>query len=94
MIKKGDVDNFSKQLSDQVQEFDTSIKKFRFIIDSINDAWNGADALNYVNIMREKYAISLTEIKDILKDYEEYLNLVPEAYSTLDETFASKHIEV
>lgn len=94
MINKSDVTNYGKQIVNYSEEFNDEIKKMLGLIDSINEIWNGADALKYINIMKEKYIVGLDEIKSVVEEYGEYLKMVPDTYAAVDEVFSSKNIEV
>lgn len=92
-INSSDVVKYGKKIADYTNDFNDEIKKLNALIESINEIWNGADALKYINVMKEKYVAELNEIKKILDDYSEYLIMVPETYETLDEVFSTKSID-
>lgn len=94
VINKSDITNYGNQIVDYSSEFKAEIKKFNALIESINTVWDGADALKYINVMKEKYIIGLEEIKSVLDEYGNYLKKVPETYSVVDEVFSSKNIDV
>ncbi len=93
-IDKNNTNNIGKKIKENTDNIENDIKKLENVIESINSAWEGADALKYVNSMKEKYVNSLQEFNNILKEYSEYLSNVSGAYSILDETFSSKNINV
>lgn len=94
IINKEETSKLGNEIVDNAIEFDANIKKFNMLIDSINNAWEGADSLKYVNTMKEKYSIGLEELKEFIKLYGTYLKSVPNAYGILDEIFSSKSIDV
>lgn len=94
VISKSDITNYGSQIVDYSSEFKDEIKKFSALIESINTVWDGADALKYINTMKEKYIVGLEEIKSVLDEYGNYLKKVPETYSAVDEVFSSKNIDV
>lgn len=94
VINKSDIVNYGNQIVDYSSEFQDEIKKFSALIESINTVWDGADALKYINVMKEKYIVGLEEIKGVLDEYGKYLKKVPETYSAIDEVFSSKNIDV
>lgn len=94
IINKSNITNYGNQIIDYSNEFKLEIKKFSALIESINTVWDGADALKYINTMKEKYITGLEEIKSILDEYGNYLKKVPETYSTVDEVFSSKNIDI
>ncbi len=93
-INVSDVASYGKQMVECSGMFDDSVKEFNALIDAINTIWDGADALKYVNTMREKYIVGLNELKEYMLEYGTYLQKVPESYSALDEVFSSKNIDV
>lgn len=93
-INKDEVEKYGNEIIELSEEFNQNTKKVLSLIEAINTAWEGADATKYINTMKEKHIRDLEEISNILKTYGTYLRSVPETYSALDETFASKSIEV
>ena len=94
LISKSDIINYGNQIVEYSSEFNDQIRKLNALIESINTAWEGADALKYINVMKEKYIVGLDEMKDVLEDYGNYLRKVPDTYSAIDEVFSSKTIDV
>lgn len=94
LIKKSDILNYGNQIIDYSSEFKDEINKFNALIESINSIWNGSDALKYINVMKEKYIVGLEEMKTVLDDYGNYLNKITETYSSVDEVFSTKNIDV
>ena len=94
LIDNYNVTNYGKQIEDYANELDDEIKKFSTLIESINEVWNGSDALKYINIMKERYIVGLDELKSLLNEYGDYLTKVPDTYASLDEVFMTKHIDV
>lgn len=94
LIDKESVKKSGRDILAYSEEFLIYIKRFEAIIDSINNVWNGNDALKYINVMKEKYALGLEELDDVIKDYGLYLEKVPTTYDTLDEIFSSRNIDV
>lgn len=86
--------NYGKQVEGYASELGDEINKLRRVIELINEAWNGADALKYINVMKEKYILGLEEMKTILEEYGVYLTKISDTYSSLDEAFMTKHIDV
>ena len=91
-IKKSSITNSGKQICEASLDFLSDVKKFETIISDINNAWDGADSLKYVNKLKESYVNRLNELGENLKEYGEYLVNVSKVYDLLDETFANKNI--
>jgi len=94
LIKKSDILNYGNQIINYSNEFKDEINKFNALIDSINTIWEGSDALKYINVMKEKYIVGLEEMKNVLDEYGDYLTKVTETYSSVDEVFSTKNIDV
>lgn len=77
-----------------LEEFGNQISKLLAVIENINSAWDGDDALSYINILKERYIVNLNEFLKVMNDYSDYLKNVPGAYELLDEIFSSKVIDV
>jgi len=94
LIKKSDILNYGNQIINYSNEFKDEINKFNALIDSINTIWEGSDALKYIKEMKEKYIVGLEEMKNVLDEYGDYLTKVTETYSSVDEVFSTKNIDV
>jgi hypothetical protein len=93
-ISKSTVSKNGSTIIQYSEEFSACIKKFLYIVDSINIAWEGNDSLKYINTMKEKLIPGLEELNSCIKDYGVFLKNVPNAYDILDETFSTKSIDV
>lgn len=76
------------------ENIDIDINNILDLLDKINTAWKGQDATAYINAMKDKYVKGLMELSSCIKDYGTYLIKVPAAYEMLDNTFASKNINI
>lgn len=94
IINEPNIANYGKQIIDYSNKFEDEIKKFSMLIDEINTIWEGKDAVKFVNTINEKHKVKFEELKGILDEFGEYLEQVPNTYSTLDDTFSSKYIDV
>ncbi len=79
---------------DCCQQIEDEIVKYSHIIDKINAAWEGEDALKYINNMRSFHVPKFNAILEVLNSYAEYLKKVPGPYETIDEVYATKTIDV
>lgn len=77
-----------------VDNFGTTINEFSTNIGEIKNIWEGEDELKYAYAMEEVCIPALNTIKEVFEQYGEYLQKVSKTYETLDETFATKTIEV
>ena len=94
MIHKSPTAFRGRKIVEDSVEFNENVTRLLDIIESINAVWDGQDALKYINVMRDKHIVGLRHMADIIGEYGEYLAQVPEAYALLDESFASKNINV
>lgn len=94
MINKTQTSKYGEKLISYTNSFEDDIKKITAIIENINLAWEGNESLKYVNVMKEKYIAGLQELKDVLEDYGTYLKKVSDSYSSVDEVYSSKKINV
>lgn len=88
------VKSYGDQMIEFTDDFKTGMTKFGTIIESINTIWDGADALEYVNSMMNNYLPMLNEVQQLFESYAEFLQIVPEPYQTLDESYAARSISV
>lgn len=94
VVNKDFVIKSGNDIIQYAESFDSYIKRFVSIIESINTVWEGNDSLKYINTMKEKYVVGLEELNQFIKDYGQYLKNIPNAYEILDEVFSSKNIDV
>ncbi len=94
MIVKSNVAKAGSEVISSAELFNADIKRLLAIIESINTVWNGADALSYINILRDKYIVDLNKMSESITAHGDYLKKVPEAYTIFDESFASQNIDV
>ena len=92
-VEKNNIKKYGDEIIGYTEDLKGCINQFASIIDSINGAWEGADALKYINAMKDKYVTGLNELNSVIKDYGTYLKTVPDAYTALDEAFSSKKID-
>lgn len=94
ILSKTETTKIGNEIIEYSDDLEAEIKEFLSIIDSINTAWDGADALKYINTLKQKYVVNLEELQGLVKEYGQYLSNVSGAYTTLDESFTSKSIDV
>lgn len=93
-INKSTVTRKANTILEECEDLEKISNRFLAVIDNINTAWTGADALKYVNNLKEKYVTELNNLTDVVKEYGNYMKNVPEAYDILDEIFESETIDV
>ena len=91
VINGSDVSNYGRQLLDFCDELEEQNKKIDTLINEIN---LGLDALEYIKKMRDECCVFLRKTQKATVDFGNYLAKIPDVYSTLDEVFSSKNIEV
>lgn len=94
IIDKQSVRKVANQMNEYANDFSKEIEKLSNIIDNINIAWKGDDALKYINLLKTKYFEDLTETKKQIKKYSKYLENIPEAYDALEDTYTNKSINI
>lgn len=93
-IKKSTITSYGKQMCDISSDFLSNVNRLENVIEGINNAWDGADALKYINTLRENYISRLNKVADDINKYGEYLINTSGAYDLLDEIFSNKNIDV
>ena len=58
-IDEAGIKGTSDRLAEEARILLAQINMLDRTIDDINEAWQGADALKYINVMREKYVVYL-----------------------------------
>ena len=84
------VENLQMQ-KDNIDKYASSLKTS---VDSINNAWKGADATLYMSKMNDDYSILLSDFTKCLQSYIDFLNQVFSEYEKHDNEYESKAIEV
>lgn len=93
-VEDASINHLVAKLSQNVDDLDTEINKMINIVDRIKVAWQGPDATKYVEAIESKYILGLRELENKLNNYTEHLKNIPEVYETLDDAYATRHIEV
>lgn len=93
-VKKTEINKISNNILQNAESFNSEIQKLLSTIDNISLAWEGADALEYIAALKDKYIIGLQELNDMVERYGNYLKNIPEPYQVLDENFLNKKIDV
>lgn len=93
-VKKDEIQAISSNILDNANYLNDEIKKLNDVIEKINIAWEGADALEYIEAMRFKYVKGLEYLTDMVERYGNYLGKIPDAYTLLDESFENRKINV
>lgn len=93
-VDEAGITSVSNKIKNEIDNMINKIKNLDNVIENINEVWQGNDALKYINKMREKYLVALDELSDLLEDYQKFLSNIPGAYSTLDEAFKAKNLDV
>lgn len=75
-------------------DFNSEINKLSGVIDSINLAWEGSDALKYINAMKNAYIPKLENLSEEISTYGQKLWKVPKIYQELDDMFGNKNIDI
>ncbi len=63
------------------------------LIERLSSEWQGEDAKEYIDHMRDNEISELKRIGDILERYCSYLKQVPEVYQLCDEAYSGKVID-
>ncbi len=79
-INDSEINKSSEIILSNVSDFDSDINKLNGIIDSINIAWNGSDALKYINAMKNSYIPKLKELSEMIKEYSKTLKYTKTSY--------------
>lgn len=77
-----------------VSDFNNEINKLNSVIDSINLAWEGADALKYINAMKDAYIPRLQNLSEEINQFGQGLWNIPKLYQALDDMFGNKNIDI
>ncbi len=91
-INRGAIGKTGNNIVVIANDIQSEINKIAAIVNDINSAWEGEDATKYVNTMHDTFLPKMKEFKDAITEYGTWLEKVPDAYSALDESFASKKL--
>lgn len=92
---------YTKNINDCATEYEGSIedlrseyKKINTSLENLKKYWQGDRATKFFNATINTYLPELKTAIDSLEDYEKFISNVPKVYSTLDNSYASKKIDV
>ena len=95
IIVDGDqIQNAGNVIKEYANTLQSKIKEIESALDKINVAWQGEDAISYLNSMRSKYIVALQKLEERVDTIAEYLKKVPNTYGALDDSYGSKNIGV
>jgi hypothetical protein len=94
MITKSNTEKRGSKIMATSDDFKNDVKELLSIVETINKAWQDDQSLTHINTLRDKYIVNLFNLGFAMEKYGEYLNKVPQAYTMLDESFASRNIQV
>ena len=92
-INYDQVARLSNEFGNSIEEFKQCINLLSNIVSKVDDAWDGEDALAFIDMMRNENISKLWEFYGYLNVYQQYLSNVPKAYQILDECFSEKRID-
>ena len=94
VITQANVANVVSELRAEQEKIDSYKKNLDSELDSINQAWEGADATKYTQKMRDDYNVLLEAFSKSLASYISFLEKVYGEYERFDSEYAGKSIEV
>ena len=93
LIDKGQVSKIASSIVSDTEDLKKEIDNLLNSIEKLNTIWQGKDATKYVTGLKEDCILELNKYHDILQDYGNYLQNVPQGYDILDSIFSSKNID-
>ncbi len=94
IVKKDEINQCANKLINSSEELRNELLIVQSVLNSINDAWAGLDAIKYIKVLEQKYILELEKLSDCIENYGNYLKGVPDDYARVDEIYASKKINV
>lgn len=93
-INRVEATKASREIMLSAETFESDVKKFLAIIENLNIAWEGQDALKLINVLRDKYVPMLNAYSIMLKNNSEFIGKVFTAYATVDKKYSDKIKEI
>ncbi len=84
----------TKKVSSELADLEANYKNLISLVEMMKSAWGGEDSAQFNNAMNTVIVPNLQQIGDVIKAYNQNLTIIANSYNDLDETFASKSIEV
>lgn len=84
----------SSDLKDCIDSIDKEYKNISTYITELKEGWKGDRATKFYNAVENTYLPEIRQAIDSISKYYDYISKVPKAYETLDNSYASKNIEV
>lgn len=94
VITKANVEKVVSELRAEQENIKNYNKNLGTELESINKAWEGADATKYTNKMKDDYSVLLEAFSESLTSYIDFLEKVYGEYKSFDDEYAGKTIEV
>ena len=93
-ISNSKVKSIVSMLREEKENIDGFLSSLNVEVDNINVAWQGQDALAYINKMKNDYNVLIDDFNKCLDTYIEFLNGVFNEYDTFNDEYLSRKIEV
>lgn len=94
IVNSEEIKSISTNLKNSATFLEEKKGQINTLMEGINEAWKGMDAMKYIEAIRINYIKELESLSECLNDCSDYLAKVPEAYNKIDEQFASQKINV
>ena len=93
-INTGGIKNNADAYLEHIDNITKERDKIMEAVDDLRNGWKGERASYFCNAVEDTYIPELDTAIASLKNYYDFISKVPGAYQTLDDSYASKNIEV
>lgn len=93
-IAKDSVSTIANEFNNEAITLNDMVKLLDEEVNAIDNAWSGADAVNYLKNMRDNFKSAMTAFSEAMNDHSAFLTKVPAEYENVDEEFRNRVIEV
>ncbi|MBO6145181.1 MAG: WXG100 family type VII secretion target [Bacilli bacterium] len=93
-INTSSISTISEQIKENISDMKKEHQNIKSYISDMKKGWKGENADKFYKTFEEIYLKNLIDSIDVLSDFQTFISKVPGAYETIDNSYASKNIEV
>lgn len=90
VVEGDELKKIGTNLISSAEDLQTEGKRILYLLDELEQEWQGQDINAYSSIMREKILVNLTKLSDAVDKYGNYLHAVDRVYSRLDTHYGDR----
>lgn len=93
-INTSSIETLSDQIKENIDDLKKEHENIKKYINDIKKGWKGENADKFYKAFEDIYLPNLISSINVLSEFQTFISKVPDAYETIDNSYANKNIEV